>query len=265
MDRKMLEKGMWQATVDTFSACEEKAKTKIFHAAARSYWPALDEILLSLHPHDELQNVEEFVRKWIKDVLTRAWGGIENPEEVFNEEAVGDFFLRMVAPFGQDDPYSCIPGVLVEGIGIPPADWPFIREVVSELLVKWKGGSSMEPSKKRRKIQDTFSAFGNASKAAGKARPNVEKAIFTPSRKGPSSRTPAGGEGKGRGSVAMATCEAGRGHPDCTSGEDCIGAPMSRLVQHMVSENQGGDIYCEPCWCTFVRRNPRLNGIFLSD
>eukprot|EP00929_Paragymnodinium_shiwhaense_P071069 TRINITY_DN36102_c0_g1_i1.p1 TRINITY_DN36102_c0_g1~~TRINITY_DN36102_c0_g1_i1.p1 ORF type:complete len:484 (-),score=76.35 TRINITY_DN36102_c0_g1_i1:158-1609(-) len=65
---------------------------------------------------------------------------------------------------------------------------------------------------------------------------------------------------------AKSKVAAGLGHASCTSRDECIGSPQSRLVQHLVVHApETGDVYCEPCWCTFVRRNPNLEGTFLEE
>jgi len=51
------------------------------------------------------------------------------------------------------------------------------------------------------------------------------------------------------------------GHPECTSGTDCLGSPLDRLVRHMI-EGEDGDVYCEACWHSFMYHNPDLEGIW---
>lgn len=274
LDRNMLDRGMWEATAATFGDVDEKVKSKVFHAVSRSYWPVLDEVILMLGPEqllrpgnsaNELKNVEIFTQKWIQSAITRVWG-VENAEQLFNQDTVTELFLRLVAPFGPDHPYSCIPKVLVETIGTPPPDWPYIEIGVQELFSEWGqpggGSGSGESSKKRRKTS-AQSDYGQVDVSA-KARANG-KQLYKPSAKtgAVAAKMPPGSIGRASKHGDSGQCEAGRGCGGCTSQEDCIGSPQSRLVQHLLAGEEG-DIYCEPCWCTFVRRNPQLQGVFLE-
>merc|ERR1712232_20145 len=98
----------------------------------------------------ELQRVETFARKWIDDSICRAWGALEQQESTLHE-TLSQVFLRMVAPWGEDEPFTCIPGVLIENIGRPPSDWSFIPEAVGQVLTRWNEGASGGSTKKRKK------------------------------------------------------------------------------------------------------------------
>merc|ERR1712187_727340 len=257
LDRKLLEKGFWESVTAVFGDEDEKTKAKIFRAISGTYWPTFDEVFLQAH-HNELRNVEDFARKWINESMNRAWVSIENAEGILTQESVSELFLCTVAPFGQDHPYSCIPFALCSSIGIPPPDWQFIHVASTELFHQWNNGG---PGRKRRKT--------GAATYEEQPAPPVQPPKTKAHNNGKPSFKPGGKEGGntgrfGRGSVGMAQCEAGRGPPECTSQEDCIGGPSSRLVRHRISGREAGDIYCEPCWCTFVRRNPQLQGDFLD-
>merc|ERR1712107_226589 len=74
--------------------------------------------------------------------------------------------------------------------------------------------------------------------------------------------------------VAPSTCvdedvlqqvEPGAGHPMCTSVEDCIGSISDALVQHMLGSEEEGDVYCQTCWESFLKKNPTLRGVFYES
>ena len=54
------------------------------------------------------------------------------------------------------------------------------------------------------------------------------------------------------------------GHPQCTSGTDCVGTPEEALVQHVLVEGPG-DLYCNACWSSFLERNPDLEGVPVDE
>merc|ERR1711982_128776 len=93
----------------------------------------------------DLARVENFTKKWLEDSMNRAWGSIDQCGEKLSEGNVARLFQNLVAPFGDDHPFSCIPGALTEKIGRPPRDWAYIRQAVKNLFSSWQrhsGGSS---------------------------------------------------------------------------------------------------------------------------
>merc|ERR1719499_629384 len=48
-------------------------------------------------------------------------------------------------------------------------------------------------------------------------------------------------------------------HPKCTSAEDCVGRPESKLILHVL-EGLQGDVYCERCFRGFLSDNPTFQG-----
>mmetsp|Transcript_26009 Transcript_26009/g.72660 ORF Transcript_26009/g.72660 Transcript_26009/m.72660 type:complete len:462 (-) Transcript_26009:88-1473(-) len=269
LDRILLDKAMWDATRATFGALDDKSQSKIYNAVSRTYWPALDEVLMSMNPQQvlgpqdpgqELRNVEAFARSWIDSAVSRAWVSLDQAESVLTLDSVTDLFLRFVVPFGEGHPFSCMPSVLIQNIGIPPGNWPFVEQVVREYFQVWRGGA-----KKRRRTAggngdgSPFDAFGGG--AGAHAAPGQKAGRNNRGGCRPSTWTPQPSK-KGNG-AAQGGGGRGRGHPDCTSQEDCIGKPKNKLVRHLLAGEEG-DIYCEPCWCTFVRRNPTLEGVFVD-
>lgn len=202
LDRILLDKAMWEVTVSAF--IDERVQNKVFQAISRSYWPALDEVLGpvvlqeelqgALSPAQELKHVEAFARRWMDDAMCRAWVSIEQAEEVLTKETVEHLFLALVAPFGADDPFSCMPRALMEQIGRPPVDWPFVAQAVEDLFASWgrqaSGGGGASSRKKRKtgggtlaeQEEETDAIDKFLSKAKPKAAPQQRSMIPTAKR-----------------------------------------------------------------------------------
>uniref|UniRef100_A0A7S0FAR1 Uncharacterized protein n=1 Tax=Pyrodinium bahamense TaxID=73915 RepID=A0A7S0FAR1_9DINO len=56
------------------------------------------------------------------------------PDEQWCSSAAGK---RWVVPYGDDNPYSCVPFALTKSIGRPPRDWPFIWQTALQLTASW--------------------------------------------------------------------------------------------------------------------------------
>ena len=191
--------------------------------------------------------------------MDRIWGVVSEPDSFFTNDVIINLFSTFLAPFGQYHPYSCMPTALVEIIGHPPPDWEFIEHVVKKLVIKWNTKSRKRwreeplPPPVERKVRKALPPV--LPKAMPKAKPPDRPGPQPPPGRQPPSRIGP------RGSIARSmSCMAGKQHPDCKA-EGCIGSPLSRLVTHL-ERGKYGETYCEPCWCSFVRRNPALEGVF---
>lgn len=252
LDRRMLDKALWDVTQAVFP--EDKVRSKVFNALSKSYWPALDEILndgnlprefmYGLDEQTELRRVETFTRRWLDDGISRAWVAIEQSQVGLNERTLKELLKHLITPFGEEHPYSCLPGAFIDRLGRPPADWAFIRTCVTELFRSWNGQSS-GPAKKKRKTKNKNNTEED----------EFAKALLPTGEAGEEAATKFGAEPS-----AEDGTDEGFGHPKCTSVDDCIGSPLHPLVRH-VHNGKPGDIYCEPCWESFCQRNPNLKGV----
>jgi len=288
LDKTLLTKAMWEATSMIFS--DIKAQSKIYTALHKTYQGALEETMADSRPLEKLQRVEIFIRKWIDDSMRRAWCSLEAVEDTLTDKCVLRLFQALVAPFGDEHPYSCIPDCLTRGIGRPPREWKFIGQVVKQLFHTWKieamssgiGGSS----RKRRKGSSAAPvAYSEASPEhlncfAHKARCFSETPPWKSEKAEPfleREPSPAGSSDPEDGPVddmeeveeAEEADEAEdesdvkrQQHPDCTSAEDCVGYRGQHLIRHMVDRAQQGDIYCEECWRNFLEINRNLQGVW---
>lgn len=87
-----------------------------------------------------------------------------------NPESVVMLFQELLAPFGEEHPFSCVPGVLSQSIGRPPRDWEFLQEAVGEFFLNWNsagteptyGGASKRRSGYKRHFQAPSGPGGGA-------------------------------------------------------------------------------------------------------
>lgn len=282
LDRTMLQKAMWESTDSTFS--DSVVRTKVYNALSRAYHPAFDECIVDTRPRSGKQKAEMFMKRWITDSMARAWSAVENPQQTLSTSKVVALFQKLVAPFGDDHGFSCIPTVLTEKLGgPPPADWEYIDLVVEQLFATWKQESSV-PSSSSRKRKPRSSAAAASSVEDAEMEdlppPAAAKATRHSYEGSKSSRTEGAfnvfGSSSRRASPPEHRIKAeviddegdtggdppeGGGHPDCTSVEDCIGSRRDNLVRHMLADEQG-DMYCETCWESFLDQNPHLEGIW---
>lgn len=68
--------------------------------------------------------------------MSRAWSAMES-STLLSEATVCRLFHNLMAPFGDDHPFSCIPGGLTERIGRPPKTWDFITTCVQQVFRNW--------------------------------------------------------------------------------------------------------------------------------
>jgi hypothetical protein len=247
LDLHLIRKAVRQSVEETCS--DDTIRSKLDRALTKSMQPALEKVLGStafqqarqrFDERNDLKLVENFAKEWIEEVANRIWGTYENNPDLDLEGTLTALFQRLVAPFGVESEFTCIPGVLCGRIGRPPPDWDHIPKVVDQVVNKWNGGSQ-GPAKKRKKEDDAsavpasrpFVAFGGS---AGKKKGSVQQEA-----------------------TEYAEDEAAVGHPLCTSLENCIGNPEDRTVRHLL-KGVPADTYCEPCWESFRARHPNLEG-----
>jgi len=256
LDKTLLMKAMWDSTHAVFP--DRAAQTKVYNSLYRSYQPALDECIVNAKLED-LQRVEHFTKRWLDDSMRRAWCSVEQAERTITRGSVLKLFQNLIAPFGDNHPFSCIPVVLTDQIGRPPQNWPFIHKAVEQLFLTWHQESSTGSSSKKRKTRSGAVSGGEDA---------VMEEEATPSRSVPwqhqvgKRRLPSPEVSHDEEDPDCAGDDRDRsGHPDCTSAEDCIGRPDDRLVRHIL-DGMDGDIYCETCWGSFLEQNPHLEGIW---
>jgi hypothetical protein len=290
LERRLLDKAMWDSVKNVFPH-GDKVQQKICKALTGSYWPCADEFLKRPQPkgeHEDLQVVEEFLLNWMRTATGRAWLSIPSSEasseDILTVESVGRLFETLVTPFGEENPFTCIPGALIERIGRPPTGWDFISTAANDVMTKYNSDGDSRPPPMKRPRTRPYAGGGewgswDAASAGWYGGSSYHGGWDSASCKGKG-----GGKG-GDGwkstetasmpnqmpnySVNMASVSVPEqppqpgGHPRCTSAEDCVGSPTDRLVQHML-HGKPADIYCEMCWVSFSSRNSALEGKYLS-
>jgi len=277
LDGALNSKAMWECSAKTFQSEEDSVRVKVYNALHKAYDPALQECLKDPRKMEDIKRVELFTEQWLRDSMQRAWASVDNSSEVINEHYVLTLFRQLIAPFGDEHPFSCIPQSLTSKIGRPPTDWQFIGRSVKRMFHDWaqEADGIMPSNAKRRKTRQT-TAYDDSevkNESEEEARPEVpERDIKQPSEPDHTAEEPeaeadweqdpgdvAGSKGT-NGAVDML-----EGHPGCTSQEDCIGTPDAYLVRHLLDEEeQAGDVYCEECWMTFIRQNKTLKAEYID-
>lgn len=131
MDESLFDKAVW----DVLGALtqDEPIRNKIFKALKAGHDVALKEAQV-LRRVADLQKVELFTRRWIDVSMGKLWQVFENAGILMAEDTIVNLFGDLVAPFGEEHPFSCIPAALTATIGRPPRDWPFLLDAATEFI-----------------------------------------------------------------------------------------------------------------------------------
>lgn len=180
MDTILLDKAMWDAAEAVFGVgCP--AFNKIFKYLHTSHEAAFKEARADVRPLEDLQRVEVFMRVWMDNSMGRAWQAIDQSDRLLTHETVVRLFQNLVAPFGEDHPFSCVPAALTKRIGRPPRDWPFIWTEARRLCLSWgqRVGTlaplALPPPKRPRRIGDSTGIAGGLTGVSQSARLDAVK------------------------------------------------------------------------------------------
>lgn len=167
MDDCLLDKAIWDSA-GLLLPDQEALRNKVYKGLKSAHERAREETLAS-PLRDDLQRVEFFTKSWIHNSMGKAWQAIEQGG-LMNPESVVMLFQELLAPFGEEHPFSCVPGVLSQSIGRPPRDWEFLQEAVGEFFLNWNsagteptyGGASKRRSGYKRHFQAPSGPGGGA-------------------------------------------------------------------------------------------------------
>lgn len=244
LDRIMNERAMREAAKKSFK--DDTISHKVFQALYKSFDVALDDAVIDNRPISDERKMELFMKKWINESMSRCWNSVPNSEQVITENSASRLFSHLVAPFGNDHPFSCIPNDFFPSGERPPVNWPYIRIAVRQMFESWKRHALAPPSKKRK--------TGRSSEVREAA---IERDVAPAEDEVPEEEVPVEEEGP----PSENEDALGEGHPHCTSQEDCVGGDADRLVQHIM-QGKPGDVYCEACWLSFREQNGNLEGTY---
>ncbi|CAE7376886.1 ASPH [Symbiodinium natans] len=173
MDLCLLEKAMWDSAGGLIPD-QEPLRNKLYKALKTSHESAFKEATEAPRMGD-LQRVELFTRAWIEGTVNKSYSVLEQAEGyLMNPDSVVQLFQELVAPFGEEHPFSCIPAVLTQSIGRPPKDWDFLQEAVRQFFLNWNNpdngaGDGLGYGQRRgapRGLKRPFDAFGAAVRPA---------------------------------------------------------------------------------------------------
>eukprot|EP00913_Durusdinium_trenchii_P034478 g32257.t1 len=136
MDDCLLEKAMWDSS-GIFLPDNEPLRNKLYKGLKNGHEAALKEVS-TIYLRDDLQRVEAFTRSWIHHSLGKAWQAAEQGG-LMNHESAVMLFQELLAPYGEEHPFSCVPSALTKTIGRPPRDWDFLQEAVRRETLETPG------------------------------------------------------------------------------------------------------------------------------
>lgn len=139
MEESLLEKAMWDVTSATFG----DGNSKIYKALKMGHAAALEEAKSHSAPKHALERVQLFLQLWIDGSMGRVWQSVDGAEVIFTAKSISTLFGHLIAPYGEEHPFSCVPAVLTQKIGRPPSSWDFLEECVARYLRD--GGVRSEP------------------------------------------------------------------------------------------------------------------------
>lgn len=250
LDKILLAKAIWEAAEKTFQS--EAVVGKIYKAFYYTYPVAVEECQAVGRPGgNDLQAVQHFTKRWTEAAMQRAWNSVEDSERTLTEGNVSRLLQNLIAPFGDEHEYSCIPQHLYEKIGRPPRTWGFIKQTVNQLFAVWRHSLSAPASASKRRR----GGGGNYNEVP----PPVPAPEVVTEDVG-MEEVASGNLWEPAASVDEAEAAGATSkHPQCTSGEDCMGTTADCLVRHIM-EGDPGDIYCQACWAFFLKKNTELEG-----
>lgn len=132
MDATLLDKAMWSSTSAVLG--DGPVGLKVYKFVSAAYEAAFQEACADTRPLRDLRRVEAFVRTWMEGSMGRAWQALDNARELLSVENVVRLFQHLVAPFGEDHPFSCVPTALTQSIGRPPRNWLFLHQLARQLF-----------------------------------------------------------------------------------------------------------------------------------
>ncbi|CAE7345337.1 hypothetical protein AK812_SmicGene34959 [Symbiodinium microadriaticum] len=183
MDLCLLEKAMWDSA-GSLIPDQEPVRNKLYKALKTSHEIAFKEATEAPRMGD-LQRVELFTRAWVDTAMNKSYSVLEQAEgNLMNADSVVQLFQELLAPFGEEHPFSCIPAVLTQSIGRPPKDWDFLQETVRQFFLLWNNpdnGADAGYGQRRtfKRPYDAFSSPGRPTKGKGRGMQAASRSIRT--------------------------------------------------------------------------------------
>jgi hypothetical protein len=108
MGDKRLHHGMWLAVSRVF---EHPLDRNAYRAVLEGYNHALFHVRAEAQPWDSVRMTEVFIVEWVGKTLARVWSST-TLEHALTEEFACALFKKLLAPFGEEVPYSCLPDMI---------------------------------------------------------------------------------------------------------------------------------------------------------
>ena len=240
LDRVVMVKALWDASKATFPG-QDVIINKVYTALCKTQGDAIDKAS---------GNIFGFMRCWINDFMAKCWYSLQNPKNILTEESVTRLFNNLVSPFGDDHPFTCIPGQSSQERLYQQENRRhrriYISFSVSQMFEPWE-----EVTTKRRRttssVQDVIIVKEEQQEI--QACDDIGLSEAEKEHCCDSSES----------SIENLRCR------DCASRAECIGQDGDRLVIQILDTVELGDTYCSVCWHSFLETSPHLEGMFEDD
>lgn len=166
MEAALLDKALWDVTEATFP--EHAACGKICKTLRVELDRALADAKAMSRSVSDLQRVETFTRQWLENSMSRCLQSSFGyaPDTPLTPKSVVALFQGLLAPFGEDHPFSCVPPSLTERIGRPPREWPVLQDAVRRLFAAYghpghRGAQrelEAQPQAKKLRVKEEYGA-----------------------------------------------------------------------------------------------------------
>lgn len=267
-DHTILVDAVKNAAEETFE--DELDAAKISECLLRGYAGSVEKAAREgpAADKDDIRPIKAFIRTWLHDSMGRAWTAVRNPSSTLSRNNILTLFQGLVSPFGDNNPFSCVPMHLLSGGGPPPREWEFLGRAVDELFHEWD-----EIARRGKKAGDK-KKWSAASSAARLPSPSLARESTTASlaRESTTGRVeqqqlstrakprprPKSASLSVRTPVVAERCPSG--HDRCAVGDECAGSASDNLIQHWIDTSTKGSIFCRTCWNILKANNPDLKG-----
>eukprot|EP00927_Polykrikos_kofoidii_P023005 TRINITY_DN21312_c2_g1_i1.p1 TRINITY_DN21312_c2_g1~~TRINITY_DN21312_c2_g1_i1.p1 ORF type:complete len:532 (+),score=91.77 TRINITY_DN21312_c2_g1_i1:25-1596(+) len=140
MDELLLDKAIWEATVNIID--ENWVGNKVFKVLQQARASALSKSANAGNScvsdgrstdslvSEALSQVECFLESWVTETVYKLGSLIDDPVAELSQSCFLRLFQYLIAPFGKDHPFSCVPAEFTASIGRPPHDWDVLQDIV---------------------------------------------------------------------------------------------------------------------------------------
>lgn len=149
--KALVQEAIHLAVSDVFA--DHAVQQTVYTRLRSAYDIALEFAASEPRPWDSYKIIELFIMTWIDDGLKQSWCALAGfgAERVLTEEVAAALFEKLVAPFGRQHTFSCIPDVfLASTFGRPPKNWPVIQHTIRVIFLQRRRQLRQAPASRKR-------------------------------------------------------------------------------------------------------------------